>query len=451
RTIVGGEISVRNGVARIALSPKLVSLRFLFQFSGNNVIIVGGNSELLTLADAIAQLVGFPQIFGGATGLGKVGILQAEERVGHRELRIEFDGTFHKGQSFGGALFARDADAHAERLQSFERGRGRFDGNVELLHRGERLAQTRAHRRGDLVKRLQHAFPAGSLALFFGERIAGVAVHGFKSDDILGAQAGNGSFEESFGPGAQANFAGDGRGNLVSGGAAHELKGLAKAAFGKNVDEGRLAQVYGQRLLQGIVENRLAGRVVKIGEDDGILFGEGSGRGWRPMCGVVIPAQRNRRQHERDESVPELAGWSGGWTGGGRGGDSSGRGAANGRGGGRIGYVALGRFFFHRNGGLAGFGFAEQTLQVRTHFRGVLVPEVAILLEGLINNVVELGRQVWIQTGRVGRFLVEDGIVENGGGVATKRKRAGCHFVEDGAEREQVGARVERLSAGLLG
>jgi hypothetical protein len=81
----------------------------------------------------------------------------------------------------------------------------------------------------------------------------------------------------------------------------------------------------------------------------------------------------------------------------------------------------------------------------------VLVTEVAILLEGLINNVVELGRQVWIQTGRVGRLLVQDGIVENGGGVATKRKRAGRHFVEDGAEREQVGARVERLSAGLLG
>ena len=117
------------------------------------------------------------------------------------------------------------------------------------MHGGERLAQTRAHRRGDLVKRLQHAFPAGSLALFFGERIAGIAVHGFESEDILGAQAGNGSFEESFGPGAQTNFAGDGRGDFVTGGAAHELESLADAAVGKNVEEGRLAQVYGQRLL----------------------------------------------------------------------------------------------------------------------------------------------------------------------------------------------------------
>ena len=54
----------------------------------------------------------------------------------------------------------------------------------------------------------------------------------------------------------------------------HELQGLADARLGQHIQIRRLFQLHGQGLIQSSVENRVAGGVHKIGEQDGIFFGE---------------------------------------------------------------------------------------------------------------------------------------------------------------------------------
>src|ERR1039457_2000450 len=54
-----------------------------------------------------------------------------------------------------------------------------------------------------------------------------------------------------------------------------------------------------------------------------------------------------------------------------------------------------------------------QTLEVGAYFRSVLVAQVAILFQALIDDALQLRRQVWIQPHRGRRSAVEDAI-ENG-------------------------------------
>ncbi len=63
-------------------------------------------------------------------------------------------------------------------------------------------------------------------------------------------------------------------GDVLGGCAAHQLQRLADFAVGKNVEEGGLFEIDGQRLLQGAVEDRVAGGVDEVGEDDSVFLGE---------------------------------------------------------------------------------------------------------------------------------------------------------------------------------
>ncbi len=65
---------------------------------------------------------------------------------------------------------------------------------------------------------------------------------------------------------------------MLGGRAAHQLQRLADFAVGKNVEEGRLFEIDGEGLLERAVEDRVAGGVGEVGEDDGIFLGE-----WRSV------------------------------------------------------------------------------------------------------------------------------------------------------------------------
>ena len=56
--------------------------------------------------------------------------------------------------------------------------------------------------------------------------------------------------------------------------ATHQTKRFTHLAVGKDVEKGRLSKLDGQCLFQGIIEDRFAGLVVEIGEDDGVLLGQ---------------------------------------------------------------------------------------------------------------------------------------------------------------------------------
>src|ERR1019366_1359086 len=55
---------------------------------------------------------------------------------------------------------------------------------------------------------------------------------------------------------------------------AHLLQCLIYLALGKQVEKGRLLQLYRKAPFQGVVEDRVPGLVIKVGEHDGVLFRE---------------------------------------------------------------------------------------------------------------------------------------------------------------------------------
>ena len=81
----------------------------------------------------------------------------------------------------------------------------------------------------------------------------------------------------------------------------------------------------------------------------------------------------------------------------------------------------------------------------------MLVAEVTVLFERLVDDALELWRQVGVEArGRSGR-AVQNGVVDNGCSRARERLSARGHLVEHGAKAEQVRARVELLASCLFG
>jgi hypothetical protein len=89
--------------------------------------------------------------------------------------------------------------------------------------------------------------------------------------------------------------------------------------------------------------------------------------------------------------------------------------------------------------------------QLRLEIGRVLIPQVAFLLERRRDDRLEARRNERVQvrdgTGRT----IEDRVVDDRRRAATECLRARDHLIEHGAEREQIGSRIDRLSARLLG
>ena len=98
-----------------------------------------------------------------------------------------------------------------------------------------------------------------------------------------------------------------------------------------------------------------------------------------------------------------------------------------------------------------GIGVALQPLQVGAHVGGGLVAQAWVLLQRLVDQVFQLGRNLRIEPHRRDRRFVQDGIEHRCAGVAAKRQCARQHLVENRAEGKQVGAHVQFLAQRLLG
>src|SRR5207302_1058808 len=95
-------------------------------------------------------------------------------------------------------------------------------------------------------------------------------------------------------------------------------------------------------------------------------------------------------------------------------------------------------------------GVALQALQVGANVGGALLAQVAIFFERLVDDVLELFREVGVQADRRNRGAVENRLKNQRGSLSAKRQVSGGHFVEHDAERKQIGARIEFFSLGLL-
>src|SRR6476659_2250294 len=81
----------------------------------------------------------------------------------------------------------------------------------------------------------------------------------------------------------------------------------------------------------------------------------------------------------------------------------------------------------------------------------MLVPTIAILLQALADDAIQFLRQARIQSHRGRGRAIQDAVEDLSRRVAMEWRPARRHLVQDDAEREQVSARVQLLTAYLLG
>ena len=96
------------------------------------------------------------------------------------------------------------------------------------------------------------------------------------------------------------------------------------------------------------------------------------------------------------------------------------------------------------------FGVALQPLKIGANVGGVLVAQIAVLLQGFEDDVFELGRQIPVETNGRRRHRIEDGFENDAGTLAVKRHSAGSHLVENRSKGKKIGASVQFLGPYLL-
>ena len=217
--------------------------------------------------------------------------------VGHGEIRVEFHRPLVEGQSGGVPFRKLRLPSQAVGFQRLQRWRGRFlQRRGVLLHRAERFAQLAAQADRRSVQSLEHRFLARRLLLRFGQHVPRVAVHRLQANHVLAAQPGNRAGQHGLAARALADLARHLRRQPVTGGTAHQLQCLVHLALGNQVEKGRLLKLYRESLLQRVVEDRVAGLVVKVGEDDGVFVGE---LGWHDASASTVTASSDNTTTSR--------------------------------------------------------------------------------------------------------------------------------------------------------
>ena len=80
----------------------------------------------------------------------------------------------------------------------------------------------------------------------------------------------------------------------------------------------------------------------------------------------------------------------------------------------------------------------------------MLITYIAVFLDRLGDDVLEVGVQIGIETnGERGR-AIQDGIEDDARGLAAKRQDAGGHFVQHNAKGKEIGALIERFATHLF-
>jgi len=127
---------------------------------------------------------------------------------------------------------------------------------------------------GSFAQGIQHFLLARTCGLLLSQDISAQAIYGFEADDVLTANIGDGTADVSLAVGALAEFAGDIRGEARTRWLGHHAQRGHDLVIGKHVEVRRLAQRNTERLLHGVIENRIAGGVCKITHDNRVFLGE---------------------------------------------------------------------------------------------------------------------------------------------------------------------------------
>jgi hypothetical protein len=111
------------------------------------------------------------------------------------------------------------------------------------------------------------------------------------------------AIEDGRAAGSLANLACDIESELSAGLLAHHGQGLLDALIGDEAQEWRLFELDGETLAEGAVEDRIAGRVCEVGEDDRVFGGKRRGMVRAPVV--------DSREDEGDDCEAQHANFAG--------------------------------------------------------------------------------------------------------------------------------------------
>ena len=144
-----------------------------------------------------------------------------------------------------------------------------------LFHRGERFAHPGSELASDLAQRIEDILSPGRLRLLLVEDITGIAGFRSQTQNVLASKARNRALENRGAPGSLAD--------LLA-----RFQESAAHLFGRPIRASvcwtcwsdikfkvrRLLKLHGQPLAQRVVKYRIAGLILEIREDNGILVGQ---------------------------------------------------------------------------------------------------------------------------------------------------------------------------------
>src|SRR6267154_3543763 len=163
-------------------------------------------------------------------------------------------------------------------LERFQRGRGGwFERLGILLHRSEGFTELLPELRCALVEGFQHLLFAFGFDLLAGQRVAGLRVDSTERDHVMRTQVRNGTGQHGFYAYTLTDFAAHVAGDALFRWLAHILQRTLNSRLRKNVQIGRLLELYRQRLLESAIKDRIASGVHKLREKNRILFSKSAG------------------------------------------------------------------------------------------------------------------------------------------------------------------------------
>jgi len=212
--------------------------------------------------------------------LAQLRVQPAHVRMRQRELRIQLQRTPVQAERlFPVTARVGHVPRHRERLQRFQ-ARG---GHVRQRHRGllhvlHRLAELLAQLVGDLVDRGQRRSDALAVG---GHRIhggLGARVDHLRADPQATTDLGHGRQQQRARAIALRDFRTDGAVDPRARLRLHASKGLAHLQVADHVDVAGLLQADPERLLQRLVQARIAGQVAQVADHHPVAFAEGDRR-----------------------------------------------------------------------------------------------------------------------------------------------------------------------------
>ena len=208
-------------------------------------------------------------------------VLYDEPQIGvrHREFGIDFDSAPEEGYSRATPGGYVHLHRRAVRLQGFERRRRRLGERRRVLfHGGQRFAHPGSEFARDLTESVQDVFSPRRLRLLLIQNVSRVAVPRAQAQYVLASQACDRAFQNRGARGSLADLAARSPESAAHLSAVPSDASVCWTCRSEiRLRNGDCSQLYGQSLAQRVVKYRIAGLILEIGQDNGVLVGESRG------------------------------------------------------------------------------------------------------------------------------------------------------------------------------